>query len=268
MNGPCEWGLSYAECSDTAALDSLNDEDKANVESMAVEYLWLWTRRQFGLCDVSIRPCRQDCTSSSTFGQSSLGVPWQPALVAGKWHNITCGLCGDLCDCANRASSLRLPGPVQSVTQIVVDGAVLDPTAYRVDNRQMLVRTDGGAWPTCQDLSLPATEPGTWQVTYTQGVEVPQGGKIAAGMLAAEFAKALCNDSTCRLPQRVQSITRQGVTMAVLDSFEDLEKGRTGIWLIDSWVASVVGTEVPSRVYSVDIPRPRNRRMTWPSPSP
>src|SRR3546814_4772015 len=50
---------------------------------------------------------------------------------------------------------------------------------------------------------------------------------ISAGRLANELAKAACNDKSCGLPQRVQSITRQGVTVAVLDSFDDIDTGHT-----------------------------------------
>jgi hypothetical protein len=43
-----------------------------------------------------------------------------------------------------------------------------------------------------------------------------------------------------------------------------VEKGRTGIWLVDSWVASVTKPKRGGHVYSVDIPNPRNRVTTWP----
>lgn len=263
MSGPCEWGLSYAECTDTAVLNSLWLEvDKATVETMAVEYLWNWTGRQFGLCEVSIRPCRADCVPQSTF----VGASWLPVLIGGQWQNVVCGTCGHRCDCADGSTSIRLPGPIATVEEVLVDGAVLPPQSYRVDNKVLLVRLDGQAWPRCQDLTLAASESGTWQVTYTYGTPVPEGGKIAAGLLATEFAKALCNDNTCRLPQRVQSVTRQGVTMAVLDSFEDLSQGRTGIWLVDSWVASVSSAPLGrSQVFSPDVPRHGNRKQTWPS---
>ena len=72
----------------------------------------------------------------------------------------------------------------------------------------------------------------------TTGQPVPESLNIAAGVLALEIARALCKDSTCKLPQRIQTITREGVTVGFQDDFEGLEKGRTGIWLIDMAVAS------------------------------
>jgi hypothetical protein len=100
-------------------------------------------------------------------------------------------------------------------------------------------------------------------VTYVRGVRVPEGGEIAAGVLALELAKAACNDNTCQLPKRMQTMTRQGVTVAMLDSFDDVDKGHTGIWIIDSWVASMTKTPVRPTVLSPDKPRHATRRSTW-----
>src|SRR3546814_20601967 len=88
----------------------------------------------------------------------------------------------------------------------------------------------------------------TWSVTYVKGYAVPKGGQVAAGMLAVELAQAACNDKTCGLPRRVQSVTRQGVNVAVLDAFDDIDQGPTGIWAIDSGVAYVFRPTAPTRV--------------------
>lgn len=270
LTGPCEWPISYMGCADTSVLDGMGD-DKPKIEAMATECLWRWTNRVFGLCDVTVRPCRQDCTTwqSTYFGSggsygSGLATPWQPVLVRGEWFNLSCQRCGDQCGCDD-TPALALPGPVVSVTEVIVDGRPLAPNSYRVDNLRWLVRTDGGEWPTCQNLSAGPEAPDTWQVTYQRGLPVPEGGQVAAGLLAVEFAKALCNDTTCQLPRRVQSVTRQGVTIAVLDSFDDIDSGHTGIWMIDAWVASVMRPRRASTVRSVDVPvGGRFRRTTWP----
>src|SRR3546814_17185264 len=85
-----------------------------------------------------------------------------------------------------------------------------------------------GRWPTCQNMNLADGAEDTWSVTYVKGYAVPKGGQVAAGMLAVELAKAACNDKTCGLPRRVQSVTRQGVTVAVLDAFDDIDEGQIG----------------------------------------
>lgn len=273
MTGPCSWPISYASCANCTVLAGMSAPDRLLVETMATEYLWNWTLKAFGVCTLTVRPCRQDCVDGrSTFwgngpyGSGSMGYgsgigPFpNPQLVEGEWTNVSCGFCPDACSCeGDRLQTLKLPGPIVSVTTVTLDGMVLLPDTYRVDNASLLVRLSGGAWPKCQDMTLPTTQPGTFSVTYQRGRVVPVGGQVAAGLLACELAKAICRDSSCALPQRVQTITRQGVTMAMIDNGEGIAKGETGIWAIDSWVSSITSPIRPSTVLSPDIARPRYR---------
>lgn len=263
-----EWPISYAAGGEPdwpRAEGSPISEGKPKevFEKMASDLLWQWTGRKFGIEKVSIRPRRargagRESTYSGKGPYTSLpGSPrpgWEPVLIGGSWLSLRCGSCSGGCNC-EWGKALVLPGPVKEVTEVLIDGEVLDPSAYYLTPWGTLVRMDGGFWPNDQDLLKPPSEKGTWQITYRRGVEVPEGGQIAAGVLARELFLAACSDDECSLPQRVQSITRQGVTVAVLDSFDDVEKGRTGIWLIDSWVASVSKSPRPSSVMSPDVRR-------------
>lgn len=283
LTEPCSWPVLYPGCSADAdpedlpaPLDGMDDDQRALYELMATTHLWRWTGRRYGLCDVTVRPCRTDCfegrstytgggRSQALSSGSGYSAPFTPVLVGGSWFNIACGSCGDDCSCGY-TPTLILPGPVESITQVRIDGATLDPVSYRVDNRKRLIRVDGGDWPTCQDMAADPSDQyaSTFEISYTRGIEVPVGGQIAAGLLAVEFAKAVCKDPSCALPKRVQSISRQGVTVAaVLDSFDDIDTGHTGIWLVDSWVASVMKSPRTSRVLSPDLPRSDPRRTTW-----
>lgn len=256
------WPVSYEGCPD--AVDVFEGPDQqALFEAMAAEFLRRWTRDSYGTYEVVARPCRSDCAggSFSTFhgngpvSSGSMGRRYRWAA------GVACGRCGTSCACA-AVDMLRLPGPVVSITSVMVDGVEMDEAAYGTVDEAYLIRKDGERWPVCQDLSLDSTEEGTWEVTYQRGYAVPVGGQIAAGMLAVELAKAACNDSTCQLPKRLQSVTRQGVTMAVLDSFEDLDQGKTGVWLIDSWVASV---RLSPRGGTVRTPDTEGRVRQWTS---
>lgn len=277
QTGPCLWPMSFpcstdpaGDCSHLATVAASGD-----LVNAATEYLWRWTGQRFGTCEVTVRPCRTQCADGgSTFwglsGASSITPgtgrsPWTPVLVGGRWFNVSCGVCGgDECGCTT-TPAIRLPGPVDSVQEVRIGTEVLPASAYRVDDGSLLVRLDGGQWPTCQDLAAEPGEEGTWSVTYTQGTPVPFGGRIAAGRLACELAKAACGDSSCGLPQRVQTVTRQGVTIAMLDAFDDIDKGHTGIWLIDSWVASVMQQPKGYTLANPNRPRAlaRTRRTTW-----
>lgn len=261
QNSPCDWPVSYAQCTTEGGalpvpLASMPASGVEMFETMAAEYLWRWTGRALGLCEVTINPCRQDCTEgqSSFYGGGPFrgSSPWTPVLVQGRWLNIGCGHCGDSCGCAGDAS-LRIPGPVDSLVRVVEDGVEVDPAVLGIYNNSFITRSDGKAWSPCG-----------LEITYRRGTAVPVGGQTAAGILAVELAKAACSDNTCQLPKRVQTVTRQGVTIAMLDSFDDIDKGHTGIWLIDSWLASMIKPRQPSAVLSPDIPRNSPRRRTWP----
>lgn len=252
----CAWPVSYAACNDCP--DAVMGDDADVWEAMASDLLGRWTGGVFGLCPVTVRPCRGECMDrrSTYWGRGPFpwgsGRGWTPYLIDGKWYNAYCGGCGQAAGCGcQRGPSVSLPGPIVGPVSVKIDGETLDDSAYRVEGR-FLIRTDGEEWPRCQDMDADDDAVGTWSVTYTRGIEVPVGGQVAAGLLACELAKAACGDPSCGLPQRIQSVTRQGVTVAVLDSFDDIESGRTGIWLIDSWVASITKPRRRGRVMSPD----------------
>lgn len=262
---PCNWPVSYAGCSSCAPLMAMGVEEREAFEEMAADYLWNWTRRQFGVCRLVLRPAGENCGPTATFeGSGPYAAPGMrgraSVLLDGEWTGFSCGRCASACECSAPVS-LKLPGPVVSVYEVKIDGAVLAPGAYRTDG-DLLVRLDGEAWPLRQNLDAVLNSVGTWSVTYDRGTPVPLGGQLSAGLLACELAKAACRDPACALPQRIQTITRQGVTMAMIDTFDDVEKGFTGIWLIDSWISSVINPPRASTVHSVDLPRSRSGRVS------
>jgi hypothetical protein len=60
----------------------------------------------------------------------------------------------------------------------------------------------------------------------------------AAAILACELVKAHLGVD-CALPARVQTLTRQGMSMAILDPQEFLAFGRTGLYEVDLAIAAV-----------------------------
>lgn len=249
--GPCGWQPTFA-C-DTATFDQLDPAVQDVLTGYAAELLWRRTGRQYGTCDVTVRPCRDDCPAAT-------GGPWTPVRVAGVWTNVGgCG-CQGACGCGGPVQEVTLPGPVMGVTQVVVDGQDVDLAVLRVDNEATLVRQDGEPWPTCQHMGDPA--PGGWQITYQRGRPLPPAGRFALGTLVAELAKA-CEGQPCRLPRTATAINRQGVQVTLPQVESLAETGDWGLMEVDRWVASVQpGVLYGQPPRSPDIPV--MRRQTWP----
>lgn len=229
---PCAWDVNP----DTAGCCTDWDTLAPAVQTKAVNYasliLWASTGRQFGLCTVTIRPCGigSPCGDGSLLwsGWSWGGGGWVPYIFNGTWFN--CGCTGQ-CSCEPRCQ-VMLPERVDSVTQVQIGGVTLDPSAYRVDNHRWLVRTDGDCWPECAEMDTD-TGDNLFTVTYQRGAPVPQTLLDAAATLACEFAKACTGASDCRLPSRIQTLARQGVTVSFVDVDTLLDKGLTGITEVD-----------------------------------
>lgn len=255
---PCDWPIDVGCCPE---WDGAPEEDREFARRVAAELVWRLSGRRFGLCEVTLRPCRRSCADPNPAAGAAGAAPFTPFIRDGQWYNARCGCVTD-CSCTELCE-LALPAPVHDIVEITLDGDVVPAESYRVDNHRMLVRTDGDCWPLCQDLGAAVGEPGAFAVTYRWGVPVPPGGQYAAGVYACELLRA-CAGGPCRLPRRVQQITRDGVSMAFVDPMDFLEQGLTGVPETDTWIRSVNPHRLvgPSRVYSPDYRPPR--RTTWP----
>jgi hypothetical protein len=231
----------------------------------ATDVLYNLTTQRFGLCTFTFRPCREDCSrnggwpfDSVNWWQWGLGLYPRPALFDGMWFNVTCGSCSGTCSCGPIEQAI-LPEPVHSVTEVKVDGIVLSPTAYRIDDFSKLVRTDGGRWPACQDMTKADTEVGTWSVTVVIGEEVPTIGQLAVGELACEIAKS-CAGQACALPGNATTVVRNGITVQ-FDAFTDLLKhGLLGLRWCDIFIATYNPDGMRARPQVYDVDREINRR--------
>jgi hypothetical protein len=127
--------------------------------------------------------------------------------------------------------------PVQIITEVKIDGDVVAPSSYRLDEGRFLTRLDGDHWPSCQDLSLADTEEGTFSVSYGYGASPPEIGIKAAAQLACELYKA-CSGEACALPARVTRAVRQGVTYEMnAFRFDPIAKAwKTGLPLVDAFL--------------------------------
>jgi hypothetical protein len=257
----CAWEISTTCCT---RWDDYTPEVQESSAAWATEILNALTGRRFAQCPVKLRPCGTRCGwfgGYLTFpvgspAMSGAGNPWMiPFVDGGVWRNCTCA---GACRCRATCEA-RMPWPVAEVVEVIVDGVVVDPSAYRLDDGNILVRTDGDCWPECQNLDLPDTDENTWSVTLRPGEALPASGAIAAGRLACEFAKACTGGEGCSLPEQLISLSRNGVEVQVADPQALLDNGLTGIQEVDLFIRAYNPGQLRARprVFSPDVRDPR-----------
>lgn len=94
------------------------------------------------------------------------------------------------------------------------------------------------------------------EVDYEYGARPSKVLNSAIESMAAELEKADANASGCRLPERVTSVNRQGVSWTLIDPQDFLDNGRTGIYEVDLAIKSAGGYRKRARIFSPDAPVP------------
>ena len=244
--------------------DSVPDELKLVAIEWATTIVWAATGRQFGTCEMTVRPCgNEPCGDGylNWVGAWWSGGLWQPYILNGTWYNCACP---GMCSCDPRCQ-VRLDGPVASITEVTIDGVVVDPATYRVDDLQWLVRQGGECWPECPDMNVASGEIGAFEVTYLKGVEVPAPLIYAVGVLACQWIK-LCQGGECRLSQRIISMTRNNTDFQFVSPSEMLEHGWTGVNEVDMLIAAYnpYGLKRRLRVFSSANRYPRTTTFQGP----
>lgn len=274
-SGPCRTWPLEGDCGCLPPDASTWDRTMLHSVEVATEILWRLTGGQFGLCREVVRPCTGGCAKPARSGADGR---MSPQIINGQWVNMVCGCprASDDCSCGAAPSSLYLPGPVywedprlghddpdRYKLHVYIDGEHLPPGSYWMYGSNQLIRTDGGTWPACQDLTVAPDQPGAFSVVYWRGTPVPPGGKRAVALLACEIWKACAKGpDSCALPRRVQTVQREGITYTMLDPMDFLSEGRTGLTEVDMWLAAVNPAKLhsPSAVLSPDM---RRHRSEW-----
>jgi hypothetical protein len=235
--------------------DELGDysytEFSAEAAQVASHLLWAMSGRKYtGVTTVTER---YTCTlRNNRMGPSTKTN--SPVLFGGDVFNIPSGDYDEYseltADGMSPDSRIKLRGrPVTKIHSIRNrTGSIIDPSNYYLVDHSTIHIKAGTPWTPCNT-----------EVTYSYGVPVPTAGKMAARKLAIEFARLWSGDEMCELPQRVTSVSRQGVSYTILDNQEFIDELRTGLYEIDLFlkVTNPDNARRKSKVFSVDTPRAR-----------
>lgn len=237
QTGPCADWITADDVFDCRPCSSIaaGDQDAtlaASVVDVASDLLWRLSGRKYpGTCTDTVRPCAR---------RSAGGAPGWWSWASPTWGSCSCQS-PDVraCGCS-RLDAIRLgvDYPVLSITTVKVDGVTLvDGSDYRLDDSAWLTRIDGEGWPCCQDLTLADTELDTFSVEFSYG-RVPSAPAVAAAKALACELYRLCATGTCNLPQRIRTISRQGVEVGFIDPMDFLAEGKTGLYQVDLFLSA------------------------------
>jgi hypothetical protein len=273
LTGLCTDWISGADLVHRPGCKNIDADVLASAASIASEILFALSGRQFngGGCTAVVRPAATPDglpiwgIGGMGFFSASWGSCSGSSLMAGVpgqygWFDthVTCP----------RPPQIELGAyPVTSITEVLIDGVTIPDDEYRLDNNRVLTRvlptadaqaTQRYGWPVCQRYDLPATQPDTFQVSFTYGVAPSNAGIEAAKVLGQQIALAAIGQ-TNKLPARVTTVNRQGITAVALDTLDLINKGRTGLFECDMWIktANPAGLVRRSQAWSPDIGRPR-----------
>lgn len=129
--------------------------------------------------------------------------------------------------------------PVHEVFSVHYGETELNPSEYILFNKRFLKLSNGAVWNY-------GCEPRGITVDYSYGMMPPMAGVLAATTLANELLILMgegSDMSQCRVPERVRSVSREGISFDMIDPQEFMDDGRTGIWEIDLFIR----TANPSR---------------------
>ncbi len=240
--GPCSaWGdiNQIAACCDidTTGIDPfVLIAMLTSAMTASSEVLYLASGKQFaGACQRTVRPC--DPSNSCMCGVQVLSRGHLVGWTGDCWGDLGCG--------CSAVSEVKLAGSVRSITEVLIDGIVVDPDTYFVRNQRWLVRKDGARWPWCQAMDADDDAEGAFAVTYVYGKTPPEMGQRAALQLACEIYKS-CTGAECALPTGVTRITRQGVTIERAFMQRDAQGvWRTGMAQVDMFLNTLNPRGIP-----------------------
>lgn len=150
--------------------------------------------------------------------------------------------------------------PLIGVTKLVRVGAddTETPVPYRRVGGMLLVgATSDRDVPLWRTNWADGSRETVYRLTYTFASTVTATARAMLLHYARQFFVWLAEtDDECELPDNVTSITREGLGIELATPQDFLDKGRTGLAKVDTWLAQVNARRAlrPSGVYTPDSP--------------
>jgi hypothetical protein len=144
------------------------------------------------------------------------------------------------------------PGPDVTLVRTSSPPAVADWTTLTIEDYYQIGRR----------LTIPSRSFGLVEVTYDLESNLPPGTIRTTMVLAAEHAKARAGQKT-RLPDRITSVTRSGVSWTVFDPTDIIAKGKSGIPEIDAWLSMVNPLAQRRRAKLTRVGQPKRISHEW-----
>ncbi len=153
--------------------------------------------------------------------------------------NCLTGFCS--CGCTPFQVNLGL-WPITSLVSVRYDGTLYTGSdltdTFHINDYRFLARNDGEAFLSGNQWAIAGGSEDTedngyvFEATVDYGLETPRLLTRATRALACQFVAACC-DKPCKLPERVTSVSRRGITQDLASVVDLLEQGRTGIYEVD-----------------------------------
>jgi hypothetical protein len=150
--------------------------------------------------------------------------------------------------------------PLTAVTKLVrvADDGTETPLTYRRVGGMLLVgAANSYEVPLWRTNWADGGREALYRLTYTFGSTLTTTARAMILHYARQFYVWLGDtDDECELPENVTSITREGLGIELATPQDFLDRGRTGLAKIDSWLAQVNAKRAlrPAGVYTPDSP--------------
>lgn len=215
--------------------------------------LWVLSGRRFsGICETTeMYTCGEPCGGLG-------GCIWQVLELPGGQLRGWCASGR----CVSQRFVFLANRPVRELVSLRRGGVEYDVSEFAVYDRAYIGPRDLdgcgglGCWDPCDA-----------EVTYRWGTYPPALGRMAVLALAEQLVRSVECPDQCTLPERITSVSRQGVSFQVFDPQDFMNDGRVGIYLVDMFLKSVNPDRAQkrARVFSPDM---MGHRRTWPVGQP